>query len=64
MGPDLTHVGGRVSLGAGILPNTPESFAQWISRHQKLKPDNLMLPFDFFSEGELRDLSAYLKGLE
>jgi cytochrome c oxidase subunit 2 len=64
VGPDLTHVGGRVSLGAGILPNTPESFAQWISRHQKLKPDNLMLPFDFFSESELRALSAYLKGLE
>lgn len=64
VGPDLTHVGGRVSLGAGILPNTPDSFAQWIGRHQKLKPDNLMLPFDFFSESELRDLSAYLKGLE
>jgi cytochrome c oxidase subunit 2 len=64
MGPDLTHVGGRVSLGAGILPNTPESFAQWISRHQKLKPDNLMLPFDFFSESELHALSAYLDGLE
>ncbi|EIC28368.1 cytochrome c oxidase subunit II [Methylomicrobium album] len=64
VGPDLTHVGGRVSLGAGILPNTPDSFTQWIGRHQKLKPDNLMLPFDFFSESELRDLSAYLKGLE
>lgn len=64
IGPDLTHVGSRRSLGAGILPNTPESFAQWISRHQKLKPDNLMLPFDFFSESELRALSAYLKELE
>jgi cytochrome c oxidase subunit 2 len=64
LGPDLTHVGGRISLGAGILPNTRESFAQWISRHRKLKPENLMLPFDFFSESELRDLAAYLKGLE
>jgi cytochrome c oxidase subunit 2 len=64
IGPDLTHVGSRRSLGAGILPNTPEYFAQWISRHQKLKPDNLMLPFDFFSESELRALSAYLKELE
>jgi cytochrome c oxidase subunit 2 len=63
-GPDLTHVGGRISLGAGILSNTPESFARWIGRHQKLKPENLMLPFDFFSENELRGLSAYLKGLE
>lgn len=64
VGPDLTHVGGRVSLGAGILPNTRENFARWIGRHQKLKPENLMLPFDFFSESELRDLAAYLKGLE
>lgn len=64
IGPDLTHVGSRLSLGAGILPNTPESFAQWISRHQTLKPDNLMLPFDFFSESELRSLATYLDDLE
>ncbi|MGR8952188.1 MAG: cytochrome c oxidase subunit II [Gammaproteobacteria bacterium] len=64
IGPDLTHVGSRLSLGAGILPNEPESFAQWIGRHQKLKPENLMLPFDFFSESELRVLSSYLNGLE
>lgn len=64
IGPDLTHVGSRLSLGAGILPNEPVHFAQWISRHQKLKPENLMLPFDFFSESELQTLSAYLNGLE
>jgi len=64
IGPDLTHVGSRLSLGAGILPNKPESFAQWISRHQTLKPENLMLPFDFFSKSELQALSAYLNGLE
>lgn len=64
IGPELTHVGSRLSLGAGILPNTPESFMQWISRHQTLKADNLMLPFDFFSESELRSLATYLNGLE
>ncbi|WP_174626332.1 cytochrome c oxidase subunit II [Candidatus Methylobacter favarea] len=64
IGPDLTHVGSRLSLGAGILPNAPEHFAQWISRHQKIKPDNLMPPFDFFSENELQALAAYLDGLE
>lgn len=63
-GPDLTHVGGRLSIGAGILPNTPESFGRWISRHQQLKPENLMLPYDFFTESELQALSAYLKSLE
>ncbi|MEF3077043.1 cytochrome c oxidase subunit II [Methylobacter sp. Wu1] len=64
VGPDLTHVGGRLSLGAGILPKTPENFARWIGRHQRLKPENLMPPFGFFSEDELRSLSAYLNGLE
>lgn len=64
LGPDLTHVGSRLSLGAGIMPNEPEDFARWISRHKKLKPENLMLPFDFFSESELQALSAYLNGLE
>ncbi|MGZ8238173.1 MAG: cytochrome c oxidase subunit II, partial [Methylobacter sp.] len=64
IGPDLTHVGSRLSLGAGILPNTAENFAQWISRHQKLKPDNFMPPYDIFSESELQSLSAYLNSLE
>ncbi len=64
IGPDLTHVGSRLSLGAGILPNTAEGFAKWISRHQTVKPENLMPPFDIFSESELRSLSAYLNSLE
>jgi cytochrome c oxidase subunit 2 len=64
IGPDLTHVGSRLSLGAGILPNTEDSFAQWISRHQALKPENLMPPFDIFSESELQSLAAYLNSLE
>jgi cytochrome c oxidase subunit 2 len=64
IGPDLTHVGGRLSLGAGILPNTTESFAKWISQHKTIKPENLMPPFDIFSESELQSLSAYLNSLE
>ncbi|WP_333874760.1 cytochrome c oxidase subunit II [Methylobacter sp.] len=64
IGPDLTHVGNRLSLGAGILPNTTESFAKWISQHQTIKPENLMPPFDIFSENELQSLAAYLNGLE
>jgi cytochrome c oxidase subunit 2 len=64
IGPDLTHVGSRLSLGAGILPNTRESFAKWISQHQTIKPENLMPPFNIFSESELQSLSAYLNSLE
>ena len=31
IGPDLTHVGGRLSLAAGTLPNEREAFARWIA---------------------------------
>ncbi|MDP1663560.1 MAG: c-type cytochrome [Methylobacter sp.] len=64
IGPDLTHAGSRLSLGAGILPNTTEGFAKWISQHQTIKPENLMPPFDIFSESELQSLSVYLNSLE
>lgn len=64
IGPDLTHVGSRLSLGAGILPNTKGGFAKWISQHKTVKPENLMPPFDIFSESELQALSVYLNSLE
>src|SRR5690606_37438883 len=31
VGPDLTHVGSRLSLGAGVLKNEPEDFVRWIA---------------------------------
>jgi cytochrome c oxidase subunit II len=64
LGPDLTHVGGRVSLAAGILPNNVGSIAGWIADTQHLKPDNLMPSFDIFSGSELRALAAYLESLQ
>ena len=64
IGPDLTHVGGRMSLGAATLPNDAAAFARWISRHRHIKPENLMPPFTFFSDRELADLSAYLDSLQ
>ena len=64
LGPDLTHVGGRVSLGAGILPNNVGSMAGWIADTQHIKPDNLMPSFDIFPGSELRALAAYLESLK
>ncbi|MEO5771765.1 MAG: c-type cytochrome, partial [Burkholderiaceae bacterium] len=46
LGPDLTHVGSRLSLGAGILPNNVGTAAAWIATSQHLKPGNLMPAFD------------------
>lgn len=64
IGPDLTHVGGRMSLAAGTLPNDTEAFIRWIARNQHIKPENRMLPYDYLSDRDLADLAAYLDSLE
>jgi cytochrome c oxidase subunit 2 len=63
IGPDLTHVGGRMSLAAATLPNDEAAFARWIRDNQHIKPRNLMPPFGIFNESELAALSRYLAGL-
>jgi cytochrome c oxidase subunit II len=64
LGPDLTHIGGRMSLGAGILPNNVGTIAGWIADTQHIKPGNKMPSFNIFSGAELRALAAYLASLE
>jgi cytochrome c oxidase subunit 2 len=64
LGPDLTHVGSRRSLGAGILPNNVGTIAGWIAASQHLKPGNRMPSFNTFTGVELRALAAYLASLE
>jgi cytochrome c oxidase subunit 2 len=64
IGPDLTHVGSRMSLGAATLPNDAEAFARWIADNQHIKPENLMPPFQQFEPEELQALSLYLEGLK
>jgi cytochrome c oxidase subunit 2 len=61
-GPDLTHVAGRRMLGANTIPNTPAYLAGWIRDSQVVKPGNKM-PSMTLSDGELRELVAYLEGL-
>jgi len=63
IGPDLTHVGGRMSLGAATLPNDAEAFARWIKDNQHIKPDNFMPPFRQFAPAELTAVAGYLEGL-
>ncbi|MEW5917872.1 MAG: cytochrome c oxidase subunit II [Gemmatimonadota bacterium] len=38
VGPDLTHVGSRLTIGAGLFPNTPHNMALWIKNARKMKP--------------------------
>ena len=63
-GPDLTHVGSRRTLGAGILPNNPGTMAGWIADSQAIKPGNRMPAYHQFSGDELRAVSDYLVTLK
>lgn len=64
IGPDLTHVGARRSLGAGTLPNDAEAFARWIRHNQTIKPDNLMPAYAYLAQEELAAVATYLEGLD
>ena len=63
IGPDLTHVGSRLSIGAGILPTESDAFRHWIARTEHVKPGVHMPHFGMLPDAELRALSAYLHGL-
>lgn len=64
IGPDLTHVGSRLSLAAAVLPNDAAAFADWIRNNQHIKPQNKMPPFEILSDTELDSLARYLEGLK
>jgi len=64
IGPDLTHVGSRLSIAAGTLPNGQGAIAGWIADSQHIKPGNRMPAFNQFSGEDLRALSAYMESLQ
>lgn len=64
IGPDLTHVGGRLSLAAGTLANNPGTLAAWVAHAQEIKPGNLMPAFAVIAPEDLRALAAYLESLQ
>jgi cytochrome c oxidase subunit 2 len=64
IGPDLTHIGSRVSLAAGILPNNQGTLAGWIADTQTVKPNNLMPSFNIFAGEDLRAVAAWLESLK
>lgn len=63
IGPDLTHVGSRLTIGAGMLDNTPENLARWLRDPQEVKPGNQM-PNLRLKESEVEALVAYLRNLK
>jgi cytochrome c oxidase subunit 2 len=62
VGPDLTHLASRRTLGAITLPNDAAHLRRWIRDSQAYKPGNRMPAMSLGSRG-LRALVAYLGGL-
>lgn len=63
IGPNLTHIASRATIGAGLLKNTPENLAKWIEDPQAIKPGAHMPPFGL-KDKQLSELAAYLASLK
>jgi cytochrome c oxidase subunit II len=63
VGPDLTHVGGRISIGAGTLPNSRGNLGAWIADSQHIKPGNRMPPNPLPAD-DFQALLTYLESLQ
>jgi len=66
LGPDLTHVGGRTTIAAGMLQNTYENLTHWISDPQGVKVGAKMrYPNDVApSAVDVAQIAAYLQSLK
>ena len=63
LGPDLTHLGSRLTIAGGSLENNTGNLGGWILDPQHIKPGALM-PATPLSGQELQELLAYLNGLK
>lgn len=64
VGPDLTHVGSRLSIAAGALPNRRDAFRRFVAASEAVKPGVHMPAFGMLPDDDLAALAAYLEGLE
>lgn len=64
VGPNLSNVGARTMIGAGLIENTEEHLKQWIRDPQSIKPGAKMVPHPNLSEQELEAIAAYLRTLK
>jgi cytochrome c oxidase subunit 2 len=63
LGPDLTHLGSRLHLAAGTLPNTVEGRRQWIAHVQQLKAGARMPSYDRLDAETLDAMADWLGSL-
>jgi cytochrome c oxidase subunit 2 len=77
IGPNLTRIGGRTTIAAGLLENTPENLVAWITDPDGVKPGAQMPGADYsvtyegqtfpplnLNEEQIRALAAYLSSMK
>ena len=65
LGPDLTHVGSRLHLGAGTVPNDPAQLAAWVAHTQQMKPGARMPSSgERIAHADLQSIAAWLTQLK
>lgn len=64
LGPDLTHVGGRLYIGAGALRNDASALAAWIANPHRVKPGVRMPASADMDAVTLHALASYLEQLK
>ncbi len=73
LGPNLTRLGARMTLAAGMLENTPDNLIRWITAPQDVKPGVTMpgvaeaggnWPATNLTEDQVRAVAAYLSSLK
>jgi cytochrome c oxidase subunit II len=62
VGPDLTHLMSRDTIGSGAVPNTPENLRKWIRNPATFKPGSLM-PAQDLTDQQLDQIAMYLETL-
>lgn len=64
IGPDLTHVGSRMRLGAGTLMNDHDALSKWLAETDRVKPGVLMPAYRMLPSQEIRAIAGYLEALQ
>ena len=79
VGPNLTHIGSRNTIGAGLFPNDAKHLALWIKNARAMKPGIVMPtlgkdqidpqtkkvpPTAMLTDAQIADIVAYLRALK
>ena len=64
LGPDLTHFGSRLHLGAGTLANTQQARERWLAHIQQVKPGARMPSNARLDTATLEAIAAWLGSLQ